>query len=116
MKQLKFDLGMKWDSPCCAPSCCSDTKEPEAHYPSFNYEGKEKLDVPDEGVMTVRYKKTHSSMSENDKSGKRYSCCIEVREVIGVDGEEVEAPSKRNTEAEDALDALMSEKKSKKEY
>lgn len=61
--------------------------------------------------MTVRYKKTSSSMSENDRDGKSYSCGIEVREIVSVSGEEVEAPSKRNRDAEDALDKLMEEKK-----
>lgn len=115
MAKVNFDLGMKYDGPCCAPTCCSDSKEPEVHYPTFNYDGKEKLDVPDEGVMTIRYKKTHSSMSESERSGKRYSCCVEVREVISAEGGEVEAPSKRNKDAEESLDKLMADKKAKAE-
>lgn len=111
-KQLNFDLGQTSEGPCCAP-CGSG--EDRVYYPSFHFNGDKKLDVPDEGVMTVRYKKVSSSQSE-DKRGKHYSCCIEVQEIVSAHGEEVEAPSKRDKSAEESLDALMAEKQSKKGY
>jgi len=100
----------------------------ETYYPSLHINGKKELDIPKEGLMTVRYKKVSSSESENEKSGPRYSCTIEVHEIVSAESDEVESPTKRNRESEDALDALVEEKhkemmakmgnthKSKKEY
>lgn len=107
-KQLNFDLAEKSEGPCCCGPVTSETRK---YYPSFHHSGEKKLDIPDEGVMTIRYKKVSSSMSESERDGKRYSCCIEAHEIVSVDGEEVEAPSKRSRDAEDALDKLMDEKK-----
>jgi hypothetical protein len=88
------------------------------HYPSFHYEGPEKLDIPEEGTMTVRYKKTGSSSSKNADGKERHSCTIEVQAIEEVEGEEVEAPSHKYNDSEDALDKLMEEKmkNKKKEY
>lgn len=68
--------------------------------------------------MTVRYKKVSSSEHESERDGKTYSCCIEVREIVSAESDEVEAPSKRDRSAEDSLDSLMAEKEksSKKGY
>jgi hypothetical protein len=112
-KQINFDLGQANDGPCCAPSCCSSDKQ--VYYPSFYVSGDKKLEVPDEGVMTVRYKKVSSSQSE-DKRGEHYSCCIEVREIVSTESEKAEAPAKRSRDAEDALDSLMAEKQKKESY
>lgn len=98
-----------------ASSCGCDHKEDE-HYPEFHYSGKEKLDIPHEGVMTIRYKKTSSTMNDNERSGKTYSCSVEVREVISVESDDPEAPTKSNRETEDALDALVAEKKKSEKY
>lgn len=111
MKQIHFDLGQKHGPFPESPCGCNHTKEEEKHYPAFHYDGKEKLDVPHEGVMTIRYKKTHSAMSDSEHSGKRYSCTVEVREVISVESDEPEAPTKNRRETEDALDKIKSEMK-----
>lgn len=90
-------------------------REDDEYYPSFHYTGEEKLDLPHEGEMTIRYKKTSSSMSEG-KGGKHYSCTIEVQEIVSVEGKKVaEAPSKRDRTSEESLDKLMSEKQKKSE-
>jgi hypothetical protein len=112
-KQLNFDLGQENDGPCCCDAPVRSEKQ--LYYPSFYVNGDRKLDVPDEGVMTIKYKKVSSAQSE-DKRGKHYSCCIEVREVVDVESDEVEAPSKRDRSAEDALDSLMSEKQKSAKY
>lgn len=91
------------------------TREDDEYYPSFHYTGEEKLDIPHEGEMTIRYKKTSSSMIEG-KDGKMYSCTVEVREIVSVEGKKgAEAPSKRDRSAEESLDKLMAEKQKKSE-
>lgn len=88
-------------------------KMDDEYYPSFHYSGDENLDIPHEGVMTVRYKKTSSSTSEG-KDGVRYSCTVEVQEIISVEGKKgADAPSKRDRTAEESLDKLMAEKQKK---
>lgn len=84
------------------------------HYPSFHYEGDESLDLPHEGTMTIRFKKTASSVSErNDK--KHYSCTVEVLAIEDVEGEKDDSPTRKHNDSEEALDKLMSDKmKSKK--
>jgi len=112
MKQLNLNLGQKWDNPSVMPGDRMDEK----HYPEFHYSGKEKIDVPHEGRMTIRYKKTSLTMTDNERSGKTYSCTFEVREIVGVESDDAEPPTKNNRETEDALDAIVSEKMKKGKY
>lgn len=78
----------------------------EEHYPSFHYEGEQDLGLPDEGEMTVKFRKTSSSTSERD-GHKRYSCTVEVKKILNVEGEKDDSPTKRDTSGDDALDAIM---------
>lgn len=104
-KQLNIDLMMSHSGSMPTP-----LRDDDEYYPSFHFTGEEKLDIPHEGEMTIRYKKTSSSMSEG-KDGKHYSCTIEVREIVSVEGKKgAEAPSKRDRTAEESLDKLMKEK------
>lgn len=87
----------------------------DEHYPSFHFSGDEPLDIPHEGTMTIRYKKTSSSMSKGSK-GESYSCTVEVQEIVSADGKKgADAPSKRDKSAEENLDRLMSEKEKSSE-
>lgn len=108
MKQLNINLAESHEGP--SSPCGCDSKD-HTYYPSLHISGKKELDLPKEGVMTIRYKKTHSSVSESDKSEPHYSCNIEVREIVSAESDEVEAPSKRDRSAEESLDRLMDEKK-----
>lgn len=104
MKQLNINLAEE------GPSVPSDFKD-HTYYPSLHISGKKELDLPKEGVMTIRYKKTHSAVTESEKFGPQYSCTIEVHEIVSAESDEVEAPSKRDRSAEESLDKLMDEKK-----
>lgn len=102
-----IDLGS--EGPCCVST--EPPKAPEKYYPSVTYDGPNELDLPDEGEMTIRFKKTRTSESDYDGK-KRHSCTFEVREILKVDGEkpevEVEAPAGNSkNDAEEALDTLM---------
>lgn len=105
MKELNLDLGYKFDDHLHPTS---ELDRDETMYPSFHFEGKEKLEIPHEGTMTIRYKKTSSSMSEG-KSGKHYSCTVEVHKIVSAESSDPEAPSKSNRETENALDKIKSE-------
>lgn len=86
-----------------------DEKE---HYPSFTYSGKKDLDLPEEGVMKIRFRKVRSSES---KMGDHtmHECTVEVESIESVKGEreeaEDEAPTRKEHGTEDALDALARE-------
>lgn len=92
----------------------------ETHYPSFTYDGPEKIDIPEEGIMEVRYKKVASS--EHTRDGKTtHTCTIEVHAITDVESEgdeaDEEAPTKNyGKDTEDALDNLAKEKSKSKEY
>ena len=103
--KLNIDLGESNGVEVAPPS------RGEKYYPSLHVSGKKELDIPKEGLMTIRYKKVSSSESESEDNGPRYSCTIKIHEIVSADGEEVEAPTKKNSESEDALDKLMDEKK-----
>ena len=80
----------------------------ELHYPSFTVEGDKDLGLPYEGTMLVRFCKREETSRTDSDGKKHYSCQIQVKEIISVEGDEdSEAPSKsygKDTEA--ALDAL----------
>lgn len=87
------------------------------YYPTFHYDGKKQLKLPgSEGMMLIKYRKVSSSESENDEGEMRYSCTIEVQEIVSAKSDEdVEAPAGHDRETEDALDALAREKVKAKE-
>lgn len=104
--KLNIKLGEK---PGLSMPIGPNEKEQEVYYPEFNFREDSKPEFPEEGVMEIRYRKVRSSYDK--KSKKPYSCTIEVMEIIEAEGdEEDEAPTKKDTSAEDALDALAREK------
>jgi hypothetical protein len=81
----------------------------EKVYPCFHYCGPVELDLPDEGEMTIRFRKKREASSVEEDGSHWYECDIEVRKMLGVDGEEPEAdeaPAKSYDEAGDALDSI----------
>ena len=76
-------------------------------YPRFHYSGPQELDLPDEGEMTIKFRKVSETESKREDGSEWYECSIEVQCICECDGkDEVEPPSKRDTSAEDALDTL----------
>jgi hypothetical protein len=100
---MKLNMGNS--TPCCAP----EPTPPSEYFPEFHYSGETPMKVPDSGEMTIRFRKVADSKSVRD--GKtNYSCTIEVREIVDVDSDDVEAPAKSMSGAGDALDAIMKRK------
>ena len=99
------------------PSTLVALSDDEVMYPSFHYDGKKLLKLPGkEGTMTIKYRKVSRSESENSDGDTRYSCTIEVREIISAESDEMDAPaSGRNHETEEALDALAKVKRKEHE-
>ncbi len=111
---MKMNINLAQSSEKC-PCCPTSIGEPEPYYPSFRVEKEgESLDIPDEGTMTITFKKVEETESKRGNT-ERYVCCIEVREIVSVSGSE--KPSKSGAkETEEALDSLMREKAKEKEY
>lgn len=79
----------------------------EKMYPCFHITGSKELDLPDSGTMEIEFRKKSESERKNDDGSETYECCIEVRKILEAEGEEgPEAPAKRDTSAEEALDKL----------
>lgn len=109
-----IDLGMSY-SDKMPQSLMKDDIE-EEYFPSFHYEGPTDLDLPHEGVMTVRFRKTSSGMSERD-GRTQYNCTVEVHKILDVKERDDEAPTRKHRGAEEALDALLVMKmKEKSDY
>lgn len=97
---MKLNIDMGKSSECCGPVNPSN----EVYYPSFHYEGKEELDIPKQGTMTIRFRKANSSESEDREGNEHYSCTVDVLEILSVDGAESKKSSAKETE--DALDSI----------
>ena len=97
------DLGMPYDSPCCAPSTASDSKKPS--YPSLYINSKEELDLPEEGTVLIKFRKTRETEDTKDPANPSYSCELEVQAI----GEPV-AAEKGMVSVADALKNAMRKK------
>lgn len=88
-------------------------QERDEYYPEFEYSGEKPLDLPDEGVMKIRYRKVRSSERLVGEE-KVYTCTVEVMSIESVKGVKEDAesdmPVKNGNETEDALDSLMASK------
>lgn len=113
MPMKSIDLGVSYDEPI---SASIEKMEKKKHYPTLRIEGDEKLELPEEGTMTVHFHKVASESSERDGK-KHYSCTLEVKHILSVKADDYEddAPTKKSSRgAEEALDALMKERMEKK--
>jgi hypothetical protein len=102
----EIDLGVKASDKYEISSPMDSGKEKV--YPCFQYCGPVELDLPDDGEMTIRFRKRTETSSIEEDGSHWYECSIEVRKILNVDGEEteVEAPASSRDEAGDALDKI----------
>jgi len=106
MSDYPIDLGKTMDSPIAvsAPEPMKSSKEKEKYYPCLFLDWDEKYDLPDEGVMEVRFRKKSETNRTSDK-GTSQSVELEIREIL-----DVESESDEETEhAGDVLDKYRSE-------
>lgn len=62
-------------------------------YPTVYIDTAEKLDLPDDGEIKFKFKKTDTSYSEHN--GKtRYSCTLELHKILDVNAETVDEDKK----------------------
>jgi hypothetical protein len=105
-----IDLGRKMAMP--EPVTASKDEEKDTtHYPTLYVDDVEALgDIPEEGEMTIRYKKVGSSVSETGGK-KHHSCTLEVRKVMDVTGDESDDSQQESDDKDrgDALDKLAGE-------
>lgn len=108
--KLNIDLG-KSEGHIAMPLSAPSSRE--KYYPRFSYSGDEELGLPKEGTMVIRFREVANSKREKRDGGEEYTCEIEVREIVSVDGEkEAEAPAKSGAkDTEDALDKLARNRK-----
>lgn len=79
-------------------------------YPTFTYRGPLDLDLPEHGEMTIHYRQLNETSASRPSGERYYECTIQVKKILSFAEEKDERPAKSNTEAGDALDALMEEK------
>jgi hypothetical protein len=102
MKVVNIDLGNK-------PENYTQLSEPmsKTYYPTFTVEEEGDIDLPDEGVMLVKFCKVRSSSEQRPGETKRYSCTVEVKEIVSVKEVDIDKAPKRSREQD--LDEKMSE-------
>ena len=111
-KEISLELSNDYGAVPASPM--SDSKR-EPDYPTFHYEGKIELDLPDEGVMEIRFRKVSETSSVNKSGEHWYACTIEVQSILEVESEDEEegedepsAPySSKAKSTEDALDKIL---------
>lgn len=101
MKVVNIDLGSKIGEPV------SMNPSRDVYYPTFTIEEEGDIDLPDEGVMLVKFCKVASSSNQRPGEMKRYSCTVEVKEIVSVKEENLDKEPKRSREQD--LDAKMDE-------
>ena len=108
---MSIDLASSsYSEPCCVSSQSEDRK----YYPNFHYEGDKELDLPEEGTMVIKFKRT--SRSESERDGKtRYSMSVDVCSIESVDGNEIEKPAESYDDASSALDKIAEMLKKEKD-
>ncbi len=89
----------------------------DKHYPSFHVECDEDLELPEEGGMTITFKR-RGQTARTDKDGNcTYSYDIEVCTIEEINDEEVEetdeAGGKSYDDAGSAIDKILEELKKK---
>lgn len=97
---MNIDLGTKYPSGPCEP--CSKPDKNLKSYPCLYIDCGEALlkNLPDEGVIELRYKVT--SRSTNEREGKKNcSLTLEAREIL-----EIEVSDEKPETAESAIDKL----------
>lgn len=102
-----IDLGKK--SNCCAEVCAPTPKgEDTVHYPSLYIDGDEGCDLPDSGVMTVRFKVQSRSTHERGGS-KTGNVCLDIEKIVSVEADPGVVPSSRKNREKDLEDMAEEE-------
>lgn len=110
MPKLNLKLGESLDEALSIPSEIRERKM----YPTFHITADEKPELPHEGTMTIKFKKTSSEEREDEDGDSHYSCTITVHEIIDAYSSEPEAPARSHSkETGDALDELKAKRNSK---
>lgn len=79
----------------------------EMHYPSVNFDWEKDYDFPDEGIMTVRFRKTRDSKERRPDGKMNYSLGLDLLEIV--DTEAAKESEEKTTG--DILDDYLGEKK-----
>lgn len=110
MKTIELDVDLERNYGISEPSAVGN-------YPEVSFTEDKPCDIPEEGVLTVKYRLVRHGTDTTDENRPRYSYTICLKELVSAVAEEVESPTKKYDEAGEALDALAAEKmKEKSEY
>lgn len=106
-KELYGDLSAAPVSP--------ESREDRIIYPTLRIQGPEELDLPDAGVITLRFKRTAESHSTDRDGKKQYTCELDITSIEKVEDEAPRSPTRRDTSTGDALDRLAAARAAEKE-
>jgi hypothetical protein len=100
MPDYPIDLGKEMGKCCCPQEM---TKREEKYYPCLYLEWDDKYDLPDSGILTVRFVKTSETNRVDRDKEKSQSVSLEIHSI-----ERVEADTKKKDEPsrEEEIDKL----------
>jgi len=81
-----IDLGQKYDSSCSESP--SPMKEGKKSYPTLYFTTTEEMELPDEGVAKIKFRKVESSENVREPDMPKYSCEIEVQGIEVISSKE----------------------------
>jgi len=95
--------------------CKMDMDMDAMHYPSLYIDSDKELSLPDEGTMTIKFKKVGSSTNKPRDGKESHSCTVDVLEISNVKGGASKSKSKDEESSSDALDRTRKEVEAEKD-
>jgi len=106
MEAIDLDMSREEAGESPAESAAEPSSE-GPQYPNFYVDGKEKLPIPDQGTMTIKYKRVAESESTRDGEDPHYSCTIEVQKILDCQGEADDGNAEVDPDAKLTMESIL---------
>jgi hypothetical protein len=103
MPSYPIDLSKSNPGPC-SPSIGGGIDRP--YYPTLHLEWDESYDLPDDGILTVKFHKRRETNTETDDGKERQSVELEITSIEKVKAVKIESDEPEKSDREKAAEAL----------
>jgi hypothetical protein len=104
--EYPIDLGKKMSSPEPTPTSSAKDSEDKMYYPSLYLEWDDDYDLPDSGMMVVRFKKRYQTDRTDSKGDTHQSVELDIVKIMEV---EPDKEDEKKEDRESILDKYMDE-------
>ena len=111
MKKIEINVDLGDRASNLAPATLSE------YYPEISFTEDKPCDIPDEGILTVKYRLVRHGEDTRVENSPLYNYTIQIEKLIDAvpEKEDVISPTRKIDEAGEALDALVAEKVKEKD-